>query len=181
MPTGTLTQRDNHIELSYVDVIQILNVGERASERKIDPREGFPGRFGARVHPLKALSGISACPLVVPAQSKKLKGNVLMGKPIARISDNHSCPMADGPKPHVGGPIVGPSASTVLAEDLPVAVVGDMATCAGPPDSLVQGSSTVFAEGKPASKIVLTGRTPTKRLPNQLSESRSDNKGTRLN
>ena len=29
--------------------------------------------------------------------------------PAARITDMHTCPMFNGPVPHVGGPIVGPS------------------------------------------------------------------------
>lgn len=65
----------------------------------------------------------------------------------------HTCPMFDGPKPHVGGPITGPGAATVLIAGLPAAVVGDLATCAGPPDSLVLGSGTVLIAGKPAVRM----------------------------
>lgn len=57
--------------------------------------------------------------------------------------------MTTGPVPHVGGPIVGPGAVTVLANNLPVAVVGDAVTCSGPPDALVVGAPTVLAENKP--------------------------------
>ena len=47
-----------------------------------------------------------------------------MGKPAARIGDMHVCPFVDpGPKPHVGGPIVGPSVPTVLIGGQPAAVV----------------------------------------------------------
>ncbi|PMP77167.1 MAG: type VI secretion protein, partial [Roseiflexus castenholzii] len=28
--------------------------------------------------------------------------------PAARVSDMHTCPLSDGPKPHVGGPIMPP-------------------------------------------------------------------------
>ena len=77
-----------------------------------------------------------------------------MGKPAARKGDMHTCPMVDpGPKPHVGGPISGPSAVTVLAGGVPVAVVSDVATCAGPPDSVARGSSTVLVQGKPAARM----------------------------
>ena len=77
-----------------------------------------------------------------------------MGKPAARKGDMHICPVVDpGPKPHVGGPIAGPSAATVLAGGVPVAVVSDAATCAGPPDSVARGSSTVFVQGVAAARM----------------------------
>ena len=69
----------------------------------------------------------------------------------SRISDMHTCPLVNpGPVPHVGGPIVGPSVSTVLIGGLPAAVVGDLLVCTGPPDTIVKGSATVFIGGKPA-------------------------------
>jgi uncharacterized Zn-binding protein involved in type VI secretion len=57
------------------------------------------------------------------------------------------------PVPHVGGPITGPGASTVLIGGLPAARVGDLAACAGPPDSIVAGSSTVLIVGMPAARV----------------------------
>jgi uncharacterized Zn-binding protein involved in type VI secretion len=57
------------------------------------------------------------------------------------------------PIPHVGGPIIGPGAPTVLIGSLPAAVMGDNATCVGPPDSLVMGSTTVLIGGKPAIRM----------------------------
>ncbi|HWK57462.1 MAG TPA: PAAR domain-containing protein [Parapedobacter sp.] len=71
----------------------------------------------------------------------------------ARITDMHSCPMVTPgvpPVPHVGGPIVGPGVPTVLIGNLPAAVVGDMCTCVGPPDTIVKGSATVMIGGRPA-------------------------------
>ncbi len=77
-----------------------------------------------------------------------------MGKPAARIGDNHICPMSDGPKPHVGGPIVGPGVPTVLIGGMPAAVMGDMCTCVSPaPDTIVLGSVGVFIGGKPAARM----------------------------
>ncbi|MBK7965236.1 MAG: PAAR domain-containing protein [Bacteroidetes bacterium] len=76
-----------------------------------------------------------------------------MGQPAARITDMHVCPMFDGPKPHVGGPITGPGISTVLIGNMPTAVVGDICTCAGPPDTIVQGSTTVLIGNKPAARM----------------------------
>jgi uncharacterized Zn-binding protein involved in type VI secretion len=73
--------------------------------------------------------------------------------PAARISDMHTCPMSDGPKPHVGGPILPPGCPTVLIGNLPAACVGDMAVCVGPPDSIVKGSATVLIGNKPAARV----------------------------
>tara|TARA_R110002051_G_scaffold72631_1_gene131263 strand:- start:1023 stop:1349 length:327 start_codon:yes stop_codon:yes gene_type:complete len=74
----------------------------------------------------------------------------------ARITDMHVCPMVTPglpPIPHVGGPIIGPGAPTVLIGGLPAAVLGDSCTCVGPPDSIISGSSTVLIGGKPAARM----------------------------
>jgi uncharacterized Zn-binding protein involved in type VI secretion len=77
-----------------------------------------------------------------------------MGMPAARITDMHVCPMVNpGGVPHVGGPIMPPGEPTVLIGGMPAARVGDMATCSGPPDSIVAGSSTVFIGGMPAARM----------------------------
>lgn len=73
--------------------------------------------------------------------------------PAARITDMHTCPMVTVLVPHVGGPVVGPGAPTVLIGGMPAAVVGDMCSCVGPPDVLVKGSTTVLIGGKPAARI----------------------------
>ena len=73
--------------------------------------------------------------------------------PAARLTDNHVCPMVNGTVPHVGGPIVGPGVATVLIGKMPAAVVGDSATCTGPPDTIVAGSATVMIGGKPAARV----------------------------
>lgn len=76
--------------------------------------------------------------------------------PAARLTDMHACPMVTPgvpPIPHVGGPITGPGAPTVLIGNLPAARVGDMAVCVGPPDSIVKGSATVLIAGMPAARI----------------------------
>ncbi len=65
----------------------------------------------------------------------------------------HTCPMFDGPVPHVGGPILPPGAPTVLIEFLPAATVTNMLTCVGPPDTIVKGSTGVFINGLPAARI----------------------------
>ena len=71
----------------------------------------------------------------------------------ARITDMHICPMVSGVVPHVGGPILPPGAVTVLIAGLPAATVGDLLLCAGGPDSIVIGSSTVFINQKPAARM----------------------------
>ena len=79
-----------------------------------------------------------------------------MGQPAARIGDMHTCPMVTPgmpPIPHVGGPITGPGAPTVLIGGMPAAVVGDMAVCTGPPDTIALGSVTVLIGGKPAVRM----------------------------
>ncbi|MEM7061813.1 MAG: PAAR domain-containing protein [Cyanobacteria bacterium P01_B01_bin.77] len=76
-----------------------------------------------------------------------------MGTPAARITDMHVCPMVTGTVPHVGGPVVGPGAPTVLIGGLPAAVMGDTCTCTGPPDTIVLGSTTVLIGGKPAARL----------------------------
>lgn len=77
-----------------------------------------------------------------------------MGQPAARINDMHVCPMVNpGPVPHVGGPILPAGAPTVLIGGMPAARVGDMATCTGPPDTIIAGSSTVLIGGMPAARL----------------------------
>lgn len=76
-----------------------------------------------------------------------------MGLPAARINDMHNCPMVNpGGAPHVGGPILPPGEPTVNIGGMPAARLGDMATCSGPPDSVVAGSATVFIGGMPAAR-----------------------------
>ena len=76
-----------------------------------------------------------------------------MGKPAARLTDMHVCPMSNGPVPHVGGPIIGPGCPTVLIGGLPAAVMSDKCVCTGPPDVVVMGSAGVMIGGKPAARL----------------------------
>ncbi len=71
----------------------------------------------------------------------------------ARITDMHVCPMVTGIVPHVGGPILPPGCPTVTIGGIPAARVGDMATCVGPPDTIVMGSATVTIGGMPAARM----------------------------
>jgi len=73
--------------------------------------------------------------------------------PAARVTDMHTCPMFNGPAPHVGGPILPPGSPTVLIAGLPAAVVGGMATCVGPPDNLIKGSASVMIGNMPAVRM----------------------------
>lgn len=74
--------------------------------------------------------------------------------PAVRIlGDQHVCPAATGPVPHVGGPITGPGAPTVIIGNMPAAVMGDMCVCVGPPSSIIKGSATVLVMNKPAARL----------------------------
>lgn len=77
-----------------------------------------------------------------------------MGQLAARVSDMHVCPMVNpGGAPHVGGPVLPPGAPNVLIGGMPAARVGDLATCSGPPDSIIKGSATVMIGGAPAARL----------------------------
>jgi len=71
--------------------------------------------------------------------------------PAARLTDNHVCPMFNGPQPHIGGPVVA-GCPTVMIGGLPAARVLDPCVCAGPPDMIAKGSATVFIGGMPAAR-----------------------------
>jgi uncharacterized Zn-binding protein involved in type VI secretion len=74
----------------------------------------------------------------------------------ARVGDMHTCPMVTPgtpPIPHVGGPVMPPGEPTVMIGGMPAARLGDMATCVGPPDSIVKGSGTVMIGGMPAARM----------------------------
>jgi uncharacterized Zn-binding protein involved in type VI secretion len=74
----------------------------------------------------------------------------------ARIGDTHTCPQqtpGTPPVPHVGGPVAGPGAPTVLVGFKPAAVAGDTCACSGPPDTIAAGSSTVLIANKPAARM----------------------------
>ncbi|MFV3126188.1 PAAR domain-containing protein [Niveispirillum sp. KHB5.9] len=76
--------------------------------------------------------------------------------PAARVTDMHTCPMMNPtvpPTPHVGGPVTGPGAPTVLIGGMPAAKLGDMAVCVGQPDVIVKGSATVMIMGMPAARM----------------------------
>jgi uncharacterized Zn-binding protein involved in type VI secretion len=58
-----------------------------------------------------------------------------------------------GPVPHVGGPILPPGVPTVIIGGMPAAVVGNLCTCVGPPDTIAKGSTTVMIGGMPAARL----------------------------
>ncbi len=66
----------------------------------------------------------------------------------------HVCPMVDGVKPHVGGPVLPAGAVVnVLIEGLPAAVMGTMCTCVGAPDMILMGSAGVLIGGRMAARL----------------------------
>lgn len=79
-----------------------------------------------------------------------------MGQPAARLGDMHVCPMVTPgvpPIPHVGGPLVGPGAVTVLIGAMPAGQVSNMCVCVGPPAPVVMGSPTCLVGGMPAARM----------------------------
>lgn len=76
-----------------------------------------------------------------------------MGMPASRTTDMHVCPMVTGVVPHVGGPVAGPCAPTVLIGGLPAARIGDTCVCVGPPDVIALGSVTVLTLSSPQARI----------------------------
>jgi uncharacterized Zn-binding protein involved in type VI secretion len=93
--------------------------------------------------------------MLAAAQSGNLPASVTApgaGRPQARITDMHVCPMVTGLVPHVGGPIA-KGCPTVLVGKLPAARVTDVAVCTGPPDMIAKGSATVFIGKLPAARI----------------------------
>ena len=78
--------------------------------------------------------------------------------PALRAGDMVVCPLMDGPKPHVGGPI-SPAAAipTVLIGGMPAAVANGVPggiVCVSPaPNGIVMGSMTVQIGGFPAARL----------------------------
>ncbi|SFR65163.1 Zn-binding Pro-Ala-Ala-Arg (PAAR) domain-containing protein, incolved in TypeVI secretion [Halogeometricum limi] len=58
------------------------------------------------------------------------------------VGDVHSCPLASGPAPHVGGPVAVGS-TTVFVNGFPAARAGDTIVEAGPPNTISNGEPTV--------------------------------------
>jgi uncharacterized Zn-binding protein involved in type VI secretion len=73
--------------------------------------------------------------------------------PAARLLDMHVCPMVTGVVPHVGGPVTGPGAVTVLTCFMPQAQATNICVCVGPPDMIAMGSATVLAGNLPAARL----------------------------
>ena len=80
-----------------------------------------------------------------------------MGKPAARVGDNHTCPETEstpaGDVPHAGGPIQPPGCKTVVIDGQPAARIDDQAVCVGPTDTISAGSATVIIDGKKAARM----------------------------
>ncbi len=75
-----------------------------------------------------------------------------MGKPAARLGDDHSCPLSEGSKPHKGLSIAQVKPSKVYIEGKLTATAGDIAPCNGPPDTLAEGAEKVFIKGALAAR-----------------------------
>ncbi|HEX2943571.1 MAG TPA: PAAR domain-containing protein [Rhodopila sp.] len=75
-----------------------------------------------------------------------------MAQPAACIGDMHTCPLCDGPVPHVGSPIA-LGEMTVLTGGRPAARSTDQLVCVGAPDLIALGSLTVLIGGLPAARM----------------------------
>ena len=76
-----------------------------------------------------------------------------MGQPAARLTDMHVCPMVTGVVPHVGGPCLPGSNTTVLIGGMPAVRMTDTMTCVGPPDVILKGAPTILIGGMPAARM----------------------------
>ncbi len=73
-----------------------------------------------------------------------------MASPAATIGCQHICPAYDGPRPHVGGPVLQGSINVFL-NGKGACRVGDQLLCnAASPDVVIQGAATTFINGLPA-------------------------------
>jgi uncharacterized Zn-binding protein involved in type VI secretion len=74
-----------------------------------------------------------------------------MSRPLAHLTSNHVCAKAA----HVGGPVTGPGATTVIVKGIPAARYSDMAQCVGTAeiDALSMGAPTVFIGKLPAARL----------------------------
>jgi uncharacterized Zn-binding protein involved in type VI secretion len=69
------------------------------------------------------------------------------GQPAWRAAaDMHTCPLFNGPQPHVGG-VVAKGSTSVLIGGMPAARQGDTITEAGGPNPIVMGCATVMIGG----------------------------------
>lgn len=78
--------------------------------------------------------------------------------PALRAGDTVLCPLMDGPKPHVGGPITPAAAApTVMIGGMPAAVANAIPggiVCVSPaPNGIAMGSMTVMIGGFPAARL----------------------------
>ena len=78
--------------------------------------------------------------------------------PALRAGDAVVCPLSDGPKPHVGGPVTPVTAVlTVLLGGQPAAVANGAPggiVCVSPaPNGIASGSTTVLIGGFPAARV----------------------------
>lgn len=78
----------------------------------------------------------------------------MVGRPSARITDMHVCPMTPIPP---GLPIIPPTSFNTIIGKLPAARVTDRCVCVGPPpanvDLIAMGSFTVYINNLMAARI----------------------------
>ena len=77
----------------------------------------------------------------------------------AQLTNLQACPAVSGPIAHVGGPILGPGASSVLLCSLPASCLGDSAMCAGPLSQISSGFAGVLVMNKPVTVVEMSTTT----------------------
>ncbi|MEM8523923.1 MAG: PAAR domain-containing protein [Bacteroidota bacterium] len=76
-----------------------------------------------------------------------------MSKATVTITCHHFCPMKDGKKEHVGGPIIQGS-TDVFVENKMLSRHGDSLQCQSPKiDKIIATTTSVFVNGKPLARI----------------------------
>lgn len=76
-----------------------------------------------------------------------------MQGPVATLGSMHICPMCSGPVPHVGGPVAKTGAPGATLNGKPIALMGDMCVCVGPPDIIAQGNAGATINGIPIATV----------------------------
>jgi uncharacterized Zn-binding protein involved in type VI secretion len=151
LPYSPLTQNSNSAATSALKAAGITPPNTGIFSSLWSPASGkelVTSTPSASMAPASAQAAMSA-----PAGSGGGGGGGGGGPPAARLTDNHVCPMFNGPVPHVGGPIIQPGCPTVIIGGMPAARVTDMCVCVGPMDIITKGSATVFIGGVQAARI----------------------------
>jgi uncharacterized protein involved in type VI secretion and phage assembly/uncharacterized Zn-binding protein involved in type VI secretion len=92
---------------------------------------------------------------------------------LVTVGSAHTCPEHNSDdSPHQGGPVTSGS-SNVFINDIPVARVGDVASCHGPSDTITAGNASILINGQPAAIVgspTAHGGTVTSGVPTVIAQ-----------